>query len=106
MLGNMMESSVQVPASIFEQLQETGNYKKHGVRHVIVTMFKNNKLFPVGEDGQYVRDVISPVVGVRLGKLSYSLMHIPLLYTIRYKLFMSESVDQRDRIQMVNQCRL
>lgn len=67
MLGNMMESSVQVPASIFQQLHEIEDYKKETKQYVIVTMYKNGKLFPVAEDAWGIRDITSPVVGVKLG---------------------------------------
>lgn len=68
MLGNMMESSVQVPASIFQQLQEVEGSKKSKIQYVTVTMYKNNRFFPIAEDVWGVKDVISPVVGVKLGK--------------------------------------
>lgn len=69
MLGNMMESSVQVPASLFHQLQETEGYKKQDLQRVriIVTMYKNNKFFPINKDMRSYKEVTSPVVGVKLG---------------------------------------
>lgn len=71
MLGSMMESSVQVPGSIFHQLQESEDYKKRDFKHVhvLVTMYKNSRFFPVSEDMRGVKGVTSPVVGVKLGKI-------------------------------------
>lgn len=68
MMGNnMMESSVQVPASIFQQLHEVGGHKKDKKRWVTVTMYKNGRFFPLPEEVWGVWGVTSPVVGVKLG---------------------------------------
>lgn len=68
MLGNMMESSVQVPASIFQQLQETDGHTKNKIQYVTVTMYKNSRFFPIAQDAWGFKEVTSPVVGVKLGK--------------------------------------
>lgn len=70
MLGNMMECSVQIPASIFHALQDIKGYDSRSVQHIIVTMYKNNKFFPVDEETEGFADVTSPVVGVKFGNVN------------------------------------
>lgn len=68
MQDKVIESSVQVQHTLFHQLDEQEVVLAHSVQHILITMYKNNKFFPVELDRLTKEDVTSPVVGVKLGK--------------------------------------
>lgn len=68
MQDKVVESSIQVQHTLFHQLDEQEVVLTHNVQHILITMYKSNKFFPVEKDRLGKEDVTSPVVGVKLGK--------------------------------------
>lgn len=64
----VLDSSVQIPATLFQQLEDQDIILSHNIQHISVVMYKNNKFFPVNEQRRKKDDVTSAVVGVKLGE--------------------------------------
>lgn len=74
MQDKVVESSVQVQHTLFHQLDEQEVVLAHNIQHIVITMYKSNKFFPVERDQIGKEDITSPVVGVKLGKYFYMLL--------------------------------
>ena len=61
----LIEASIQIPATLFLQLQKQGTKLRKGSPKIFISMFSNGKLFPIGNGNTTVN---SAVVGLKLGK--------------------------------------
>lgn len=64
----VLEASIVLPASLFQQLEDQEVVLPHNTQYIVVTMFKNNKFFPVDENRRKQEDVTSNVAGVKLSE--------------------------------------
>ena len=62
----IIEASIQIPASLFTQLEMHGKLT-HNIWQLIISMYENNNLFPSLSNSN--EDVTSCVIGSKLGKI-------------------------------------
>lgn len=65
--NRIVEASIQIPASLFYQIQEQDIELSYGMEQLLVAMFANSKLFPTKGFADR-QDVTSAVVGIKLGE--------------------------------------
>ncbi|KAK5649954.1 hypothetical protein RI129_000983 [Pyrocoelia pectoralis] len=82
MEDRVVEASIQIPASLFYQLQQQDVVLDHSMQKLLIVMLSNSKLFRL--DNLYIdRDITSAIVGVKLGNLFVSNLTDPIYVMLR-----------------------
>lgn len=66
-MNRLGEPSVQVSKTLFTLAEENDVHLQNNLQHILVTMYRSNKFFPISEDRRDKDGIMSAVVGVKLG---------------------------------------
>ncbi|KAB0802967.1 hypothetical protein PPYR_05153 [Photinus pyralis] len=82
MEDRVVEASIQIPASLFYQLQQQDIVLDHSMQKLLIVMLSNSKLFHL-DDIYTDRDLTSGIVGVKLGNLLVTNLTDPIYVMLR-----------------------
>lgn len=67
--GKTIEASITIPETLFEQLEDQNYELTDKIYNILVSVYASNKFFPIDIKRENKFDVLSTVIGTKLGKV-------------------------------------